>query len=43
LEQALEFCRTDECLEVTPAAVRMRKVVLAGAARARTRARAKQA
>jgi GTP-binding protein len=43
LEQALEFCRTDECLEVTPAAVRMRKVVLAAAARARTRARAKQA
>ena len=43
LEQALEFCRTDECLEVTPAAVRMRKVVLAGAVRARTRARAKQA
>jgi GTP-binding protein len=41
LEQALEFCRTDECLEVTPAAVRMRKVVLSAAERARTRARAK--
>ena len=28
MEQALEFCRGDECLEVTPAAVRIRKVVL---------------
>ena len=28
LEQALEFCREDECVEVTPAAVRIRKVVL---------------
>ena len=28
LEQALEFCREDECVEVTPATVRMRKVVL---------------
>ena len=27
LEQALEFCRGDECIEVTPAAVRIRKVV----------------
>jgi GTP-binding protein TypA/BipA len=43
LEQALEFCRVDECLEVTPEAVRMRKVVLSAAARARSRARAKQA
>jgi GTP-binding protein len=43
LEQALEFCRIDECLEVTPEAVRMRKTVLSAAARARTRARAKQA
>jgi GTP-binding protein TypA/BipA len=42
LEQALEFCRTDECLEVTPEAVRMRKVVLSAAQRARGRARAKQ-
>jgi len=41
LEQALEFCRTDECLEVTPDAIRMRKVVLAAAQRARSRARAK--
>jgi GTP-binding protein len=42
LEQALEFCRTDECLEVTPEAIRMRKVVLPAAQRARARARAKQ-
>ena len=26
LEQALEFCRDDECVEVTPATVRIRKV-----------------
>ena len=43
LEQALEFCRGDECVEVTPAAVRIRKVVLSGSQRARTRARAKTA
>ena len=43
LEQALEFCRVDECLEVTPEAVRMRKVVLSATARGRARARAKQA
>jgi GTP-binding protein len=43
LEQALEFCRGDECIEVTPAAVRIRKVVLSGTDRARTRARAKNA
>jgi GTP-binding protein len=28
LEQALEFCREDECVEVTPATVRIRKVEL---------------
>ena len=28
LEQALEFCREDECVEVTPVAVRLRKVHL---------------
>ena len=43
MEQALEFCRGDECLEVTPAAVRIRKVVLSGNERARTRARARNA
>jgi GTP-binding protein len=30
LEQALEFIREDECVEVTPKTVRLRKVVLAG-------------
>ena len=30
LEQSLEFCREDECVEVTPDAVRIRKVVLVG-------------
>jgi GTP-binding protein len=28
LEQALEFCAEDECVEVTPGSVRIRKVVL---------------
>jgi GTP-binding protein len=28
LEQALEFCREDECVEVTPVAIRIRKVKL---------------
>jgi GTP-binding protein len=28
LEQALEFCREDECVEITPATIRMRKVIL---------------
>jgi GTP-binding protein len=37
LEQALEFIRQDECLEVTPAAVRVRKTVLIGHERARLR------
>jgi len=40
LEQALEFCREDECVEVTPDAVRIRKVVLSAGDRARTRGRA---
>ncbi|HEX7353420.1 MAG TPA: translational GTPase TypA [Mycobacteriales bacterium] len=40
LEQALEFCREDECVEVTPATVRLRKVVLPAADRARQRGRA---
>ena len=42
LEQALEFCREDECVEVTPAAVRMRKVVLPASDRARLTARRKR-
>jgi GTP-binding protein len=41
LEQALEFCREDECVEVTPAEVRIRKVVLDATTRGRTRGRAK--
>jgi len=41
LEQALEFCREDECLEVTPAAVRIRKVALNGNDRAKLRTKAK--
>ncbi|KAA1395160.1 translational GTPase TypA [Aeromicrobium ginsengisoli] len=28
LEQSLEFCREDECVEVTPTAVRIRKIIL---------------
>jgi len=43
LEQALEFCREDECAEVTPDAVRIRKLVLPREQRARTAARAKTA
>ncbi len=42
LEQALEFCREDECVEVTPAAVRIRKVVLDASQRARQTARRKR-
>ncbi|MEU9884910.1 translational GTPase TypA [Sphaerisporangium sp. NPDC051011] len=42
LEQALEFCREDECVEITPETVRLRKVVLDAASRARTAARAKR-
>ena len=33
LEQALEFIREDECVEVTPASVRLRKLVLDGSKR----------
>jgi GTP-binding protein len=39
LEQALEFCASDECAEVTPATVRLRKVILDAKERARGRAR----
>ena len=38
LEQALEFIREDECVEVTPKSVRMRKVVLDAALRGRSQA-----
>ena len=40
LEQALEFIRDDECVEVTPKNVRLRKVVLDQPTRARARKRA---
>jgi len=42
LEQSLEFCREDECVEVTPDAVRIRKVHLDQNERARSAARARR-
>jgi GTP-binding protein len=39
LEQALEFCGDDECAEVTPVAVRLRKTILDGKERGRQRGR----
>ena len=42
LEQSLEFCREDECVEVTPGAVRLRKVVLDATERGRQRGRARK-
>jgi GTP-binding protein len=39
LEQALEFCNEDECVEVTPTAVRLRKTVLDAKERGRVRGR----
>src|SRR5690349_9514228 len=41
LDQALEFIRSDECVEVTPDAVRLRKVVLPAGERATAAKRAK--
>jgi len=41
MEQALEFCREDECLEVTPSHVRIHKVTLAANDRAKLRNRGK--
>jgi len=41
LEKAMEFCATDECVEVTPEVVRVRKVELDATGRARAKARAK--
>ncbi len=43
LEQSLEFCREDECVEVTPDAVRIRKLILDGNQRARAFSRARRA
>ena len=42
LEQSLEFCRDDECVEVTPDAVRIRKVHLDAHDRGRQAARARK-
>src|SRR5690606_4055984 len=42
LEECLEFAREDECVEVTPEHVRIRKVELDAVARARTASRNKQ-
>jgi GTP-binding protein len=43
LEECLEFAREDECVEVTPEVVRIRKVILDQTERARQTARAKRA
>jgi GTP-binding protein len=43
LEESLEFAREDECVEVTPEFVRIRKVALDATERARATARAKRA
>jgi GTP-binding protein len=43
LEQCLEFCREDECVEVTPETVRLRKVVLDQNDRAKLASRARKA
>jgi GTP-binding protein len=42
LEQCLEFCREDECVEVTPHHVRIRKVVLDQNDRGKLAARARK-
>ena len=39
LEAAMEFCREDECLEVTPSDIRVRKVELSANERFKSRAR----
>jgi GTP-binding protein len=43
LEQSLEFCRDDECVEVTPDAIRIRKVQLSAQDREKARGRARRA
>ncbi|SNT16422.1 GTP-binding protein [Micrococcales bacterium KH10] len=43
LEESLEFAREDECVEVTPEIVRIRKVILDSSERAKATARAKRA
>lgn len=41
LDEAMEFCGQDECVEVTPEIIRVRKVILNATDRARSRAREK--
>ena len=41
LERAMEFCAPDECVEVTPEVIRVRKAELDATTRARSRSRAK--
>ncbi|GAA4797544.1 translational GTPase TypA [Corynebacterium canis] len=41
LDEAMEFCGQDECVEVTPQTIRVRKVLLNATDRARARSRAK--
>jgi len=41
MEQSLEFCREDECIEVTPTTVRLRKVILDRQERDKSRGRAR--
>jgi GTP-binding protein len=42
LEESLEFAREDECVEITPEVVRIRKVILDQSERARATSRAKR-
>jgi GTP-binding protein len=42
LEQALELIRDDECVEVTPKSIRLRKVELSGTTRASMASRRKR-
>jgi len=42
LEQALEFIREDECVEVTPKSVRLRKVILTAEGRQKDRSRTRE-
>lgn len=41
LDEAMEFCGQDECVEVTPESLRVRKVILNATERARARSREK--
>ncbi|WP_080795629.1 translational GTPase TypA [Corynebacterium pacaense] len=41
LDEAMEFCGQDECVEVTPETIRVRKVILNATERGRARSRAK--